>query len=216
MKFCLLFGALTIMFMGAACTARTGPSSVPMEKGAQDRPVKMPGGKDTAFKPGEILVRFKAAIPEKARQRFCAKTHLSLLHRFRSPGLYLFSIEDEKGVPEKIEEVKKHPLVAYVEPNYLFTLNPPEEKPSYPAGEALVRFSPKTERSRVEAIFRALGLELVETFPLPNLFRVKATDPSKSVDKMIQQLISFPEVLYAEPNYRFSLDPSNPKGNPLK
>jgi len=150
-------------------------------------------------------VRFKSPPDPKTIGDFCDQTGLSVLHAFRSPGLFLFSITDGKGVQEKITEIQPHPLVVYAEPNFIFNLNPPETAPAHVPGEVLVRFAPDTENARIRAIFEELDLEMAEALPLPGLYRVKTSDPPIPVKNIVMRLNAFPEVMYAEPNYIMSI-----------
>jgi len=111
-------------------------------------------------------------------------------------------------VPEKIREVETHPLVAYAEPNYIFSLDNSKKEPTHIPGEALVRFEAKIERARVELILKELDLQIMEAFALPNLYRVKGIDSSTSTEDIVNRLGACPEVLYAEPNFVFTLEPS--------
>ena len=208
MKRKIVFLIIAGILSATGCIAQTGLQKTPAERMKQDRTEKMPTGQAAAFMPGEILVRFNPSAKPEAIEDFCAKSGLSILHRFNSPGLYLLSIQDQKKVPEKIKEVETHPLVAYAEPNYIFSLDNSKKEPTHVPGEALVRFEAKTERSRVELILKELDLQIIEAFALPNLYRVKATAPSTSTEEIVNRLTACPEVLYAEPNFVFTLEPS--------
>ncbi len=216
MKLFALLATVLSLFAAAACTVQSGAKKTSGKALEPIHPAGSPSGPQADFRPGEILVRFKASIPPETLEGFCTDMHLSVLHRFTSPSLFLFSIKDGKTVPEKIQEAQTHPLVAYAEPNYLFSLDPPRQKPAYKPGEVLVRFAPKTEKTRLEAVLEELGMEIVEAFPLPNLFRVKAKDPTVSVEAMVKHLNALPEVLYAEYNFIYTLESQEKKGAPLK
>jgi len=196
------------MLTAVSCTSRTGMHPPSGEKGKNGTPTRMLSETENPFKPGEVLIRFKEPLGKEALKAFLTQMNVSILYGLNAPGLYLLAIQDGVGVMDKIREMETDPRVAYAEPNYTFHLNASQEKHTYPPGEALVRFRPHTERARVDAILKALGLEMVEAFSLPQLFRVKAADPATDVETILQGLMACPEVLYAEPNYRFTLEPS--------
>jgi len=202
--FLLMLVGTWVLILGA-CTARNAPAEPPAQAPQQDSPEKIPRESPGAFKEGEILVRFKTPLLPETIENFCIQNGLFVLHAFRSPGLFLFSITDGKGVQEKITEIQPHPLVVYAEPNFIFNLNPPEAAPAHVPGEVLVRFAPDTENARIHAILEELDLEMAEALPLPGLYRVKTSDPSIPMKGIVMRLNAFPEVMYAEPNYIMSI-----------
>ena len=74
----------------------------------------------------------------------------------------------------------------------------------YVPGQVLVKFKDGIDKQAVETIQRALSLKTIRVLRRPNLFLMRIMDES-SVDAVIERLRGFPEVAYAEPNYRVTV-----------
>lgn len=77
------------------------------------------------------------------------------------------------------------------------------QRPSYEPGQVLVSFKDGVDGQVVESIQRALSLKTIRVVRRPTLFLMRIMDES-SVDAVIERLRGFPDVAYAEPNYRVS------------
>ena len=75
---------------------------------------------------------------------------------------------------------------------------------SYEPGQVLVSFKDGVEKQAVESIQRALSLKTIRIVRRPNLFLMRIMDES-SVEAVIERLRDFPDVAYAEPNYRVTV-----------
>ena len=71
-------------------------------------------------------------------------------------------------------------------------------------GQVLVRFKDGVDRQAVETIQRALSLKTIRVVRRPNLFLMRIMDGT-SVEGIIERLMAFPAVSYAEPNYRVTV-----------
>jgi hypothetical protein len=69
------------------------------------------------------------------------------------------------------------------------------------AGELLVKFKPSTTQERISSLINDLNLKTVRYFESLDLYQFRILNDRPVVD-VIQQLMSFPEVEYAEPNYQ--------------
>jgi tRNA(Ser,Leu) C12 N-acetylase TAN1 len=77
----------------------------------------------------------------------------------------------------------------------------PRQKPSYVPGQVLVKFKDGVDEQAIQSIKEALSLETIRVVRRPNLFLMRIVNES-SVEAVIERLRDFPEVSYAEPNYR--------------
>ena len=77
----------------------------------------------------------------------------------------------------------------------------PRQKQSYVPGQVLVKFKDGVDEQAIQTIKEALSLETIRVVRRPNLFLMSIADDS-SVEAVIERLSDFPEVSYAEPNYR--------------
>ena len=77
----------------------------------------------------------------------------------------------------------------------------PRQKQSYVPGQVLVKFKDGVDEQAIQTIKEALSLETIRVVRRPNLFLMRIADES-SVEAVIERLRDFPEVSYAEPNYR--------------
>ena len=69
------------------------------------------------FKAGEIIVKFKEGAPQANVQSVLLAEDLSILDEPDKLGIMLLSVPEGQEL-EKIEELKRNPLVEYAEPNY--------------------------------------------------------------------------------------------------
>jgi len=81
------------------------------------------GGKEEGrgaveFKAGEIIVKFKESIPQASVQSLLLAEDLEILNEMGQLGIMLLSAPEGREL-EKIEELKRTPLVEYAEPNYI-------------------------------------------------------------------------------------------------
>jgi len=70
------------------------------------------------FKAGEIIVKFRENIPQTGVQSLLRAEDVSILGEIGNFGLLLLSVPQGQEL-EKIEELKRSPLVEYAEPNYI-------------------------------------------------------------------------------------------------
>ena len=77
----------------------------------------------------------------------------------------------------------------------------PRQKQSYVPGQVLVKFKDGVDEQAIKTIKEAMSLETIRVVRRPNLFLMKIVNES-SVEAVIERLCDFPEVSYAEPNYR--------------
>jgi len=92
------------------------PSSPPTWGGQQE------GGRGTMeFKAGEIIVKFRENIPQTGVQSLLRAEDVSILDEIGNFGLLLLSVPQGREL-EKIEELKRSPLVEYAEPNYVIQI----------------------------------------------------------------------------------------------
>ena len=74
------------------------------------------------------------------------------------------------------------------------------ETKSYVPGEILVKFRDGTTDQTKKAIQKEVHLETIRLISKPNLYLMKILDGS-SVERVLERLVKFKEVKYAEPNY---------------
>jgi hypothetical protein len=80
----------------------------------------------------------------------------------------------------------------------------PRQRPSYVPGQVLVKFEDGVDEQAIQTIKEAMSLETIRVVRRPNLFLMRIVNES-SVEAVIERLRDFPEVSYAEPNYRVTL-----------
>lgn len=68
------------------------------------------------FEAGEIIVKFREGIPQASVQSLLLAEEVSILDEMDNLGLMLLSVPEGREL-EKIEELKRNPLVEYAEPN---------------------------------------------------------------------------------------------------
>jgi len=80
----------------------------------------------------------------------------------------------------------------------------PRQKQSHVPGQVLVKFKDGVDKQTIQTIKEALSLETIRIVSRPNLFLMRILSES-SVEAVIERLRDFPEVSYAEPNYRVTV-----------
>jgi subtilisin family serine protease len=70
------------------------------------------------FEAGEIIVKFREGIPQASVQSLLLAEEVSILDEMENLGLMLLSVPRGQEL-EKIEGLKRNPLVEYAEPNYI-------------------------------------------------------------------------------------------------
>ena len=78
------------------------------------------------------------------------------------------------------------------------------QRRDYVPGRILVRFKDEIDKQAVVTIQRALSLKTIRVVRRPNLFLMRIMDGT-SVEGIIERLMAFPAVSYAEPNYRVTV-----------
>jgi len=78
------------------------------------------------------------------------------------------------------------------------------QRRDYVPGQILVRFKDGVDEQDVEIIQEALSLKTIRVIRRPNLYLMRISDGT-SVESIIERLMAFPEVSYAEPNYRVTV-----------
>jgi hypothetical protein len=68
-------------------------------------------------------------------------------------------------------------------------------------GEILVKFKASTTQERILSLLKELNLETLRYFKPSDLYQLRIVN-DQPVDEVLERLSSFPEVEYAEPNYR--------------
>jgi subtilisin family serine protease len=85
----------------------------------------MKGERDaTEFKAGEIIVKFKEGVSQASIQSLFLAEELESLDEPDQLGIMLLSVPQGREL-EKIEELKRSPLVEYAEPNYVVQIAAP-------------------------------------------------------------------------------------------
>ncbi len=87
-----------------------------------------------------------------------------------------------------------------------------EKEKFYNRGELLIKFKEGTSRDKVEEILSRNGATVIKYFQEINVYLVKIKH-RKEIEDVIKKFTSIPDILYAEPNYKFKLQksPSGPK-----
>ena len=70
------------------------------------------------FKAGEIIVKFKESVSQASVRSLLLAEKIDILRETDKLGLMLLSVPQGREL-EKIEELKRNPLVEYAEPNYI-------------------------------------------------------------------------------------------------
>ena len=68
--------------------------------------------------------------------------------------------------------------------------------------ELLVKFKGGVSRERIASIMKNNRIDVIAEIQQGRLYHVKTLD-ARSIESTITQLMSYPEVEYAEPNYRY-------------
>jgi hypothetical protein len=76
------------------------------------------------FEAGEIIVKFREGISQASIQSLLLAEDVSILDEIDSLGLLLLSVPQGREL-EKVEELKRNPLVEYAEPNYVVRIADP-------------------------------------------------------------------------------------------
>ena len=76
------------------------------------------------FKAGEIIVKFREGISRASIQSLLLAEELEILDELDKLGFMLLSVPEGREL-EKIEELKRNPLVEYAEPNYVVQIAAP-------------------------------------------------------------------------------------------
>ncbi|MBM4464475.1 MAG: hypothetical protein FJ014_02715 [Chloroflexi bacterium] len=98
-------------------------SSPPILRQAQDTAWEGKEGGCGAmeFKAGEIIVKFRADIPRTRVQSLLLAEDVSILDEMDNLDLLLLAVPKGREL-EKVEELKRHPLVEYAEPNCMIKI----------------------------------------------------------------------------------------------
>ena len=102
---------------------------------------------------------------------------------------------------EEQEKEASHPRAIGIQGGEQPKLSPEGgETKSYVPGEILVKFRDGTTDQTKKAIQKEVHLETIRLISKPNLYLMKILDGS-SVERVLERLVKFKEVKYAEPNY---------------
>ena len=83
------------------------------------------------FETGEIIVKFKEGIPQASVKSLLLAEGMSVLNELDKLGIMLLPVPEGQEL-EKIEKLKRNPLVEYAEPNYIVQVaNPIATEPHY-------------------------------------------------------------------------------------
>lgn len=77
-------------------------------------------------------------------------------------------------------------------------------EPNYAPGEVLVKFHGGTQPERAEELIISIGGKIDKILGRSGIYLVRLPD-NLSVEDGVEKLSSYPEVKYAEPNYRMKL-----------
>ena len=80
----------------------------------------------------------------------------------------------------------------------------PRQEQSYVPGQVIVKFKDGVDEQAIQTIKEAMSLETIRIIRRPSLFLMRIVNES-SVEAVIERLRDFPEVSYAEPNYRVTV-----------
>ena len=102
---------------------------------------------------------------------------------------------------EAQEKKASHPRAIGIQGSEQPNLSPEGgETKNYVPGEILVKFRDGTTDQTKKAIQKEVHLETIRLISKPNLYLMKILDGS-SVERVLERLVKFKEVKYAEPNY---------------
>ncbi|MFQ5676286.1 MAG: S8 family peptidase [bacterium] len=73
-----------------------------------------------AFKPGEVIIKFKSGVGQEVIARIFSSVGISTIRQFNRLGIYQCSIGGSKDVLKAIEECNADSNVEYAEPNYIY------------------------------------------------------------------------------------------------
>ena len=76
--------------------------------------------------------------------------------------------------------------------------------PGFIPSEALVKFKKGISQERIASILKTKRITIIAEIQRGRLYQVKILD-DRSVESVVNQLSTYPEVEYAEPNYRYEL-----------
>ena len=80
----------------------------------------------------------------------------------------------------------------------------PGQRQDYVPGQVLVSFKDGVDEQAIQDIKKAMSLETIRIVSRPKLFLMRIVDGS-SVEAVIERLEDLPDVSYAEPNYRVTV-----------
>ncbi len=83
-----------------------------------------------------------------------------------------------------------------------------KEKYYYP-GEILMKFREDIPKERVMEILSGKGASVIKYFKDINVYHIRL-DPEQAVEDAVKEFEALPEVIYAEPNYRFTIKDDKP------
>ena len=89
--------------------------------------------KNTSFAPGEILVKFKGAVPTQINESDLVRKGIRSLKRLDEKGVHRVKLEPDISVAEAQALLSQDPEVEYAEPNYYRHLALDPNDPSYPS-----------------------------------------------------------------------------------
>ena len=78
------------------------------------------------------------------------------------------------------------------------------QRRDYVPGQVLVKFKDGVDEQAIQTIKEAMSLKTIRVIRRPNLYLMRISDVT-SVESIIERLMAFPEVSYAEPNYRVTV-----------
>lgn len=78
------------------------------------------------------------------------------------------------------------------------------QRRDYVPGQVLVKFKDGVDEQAIQTIQEAMSLKTIRVIRRPNLYLMRISDGT-SVESIIERLMAFPEVSYAEPNYRVTV-----------
>jgi subtilisin family serine protease len=87
----------------------------------------------SSFVPGEILVKFKSAVPNRVDESDRARTGIRSVQRLNEKGVHRIKLEPDITVAEARALLSQDPEVEYAEPNYYRRLALEPNDPSYPS-----------------------------------------------------------------------------------
>lgn len=83
------------------------------------------------------------------------------------------------------------------------------EESRYVQGELLVRFRDNVSKENAEEIITRHGASVITIIKDLNIYHIKLR-PKQNVEEAIKEFTSYPEVIYAEPNYTMNIQDSHP------